>query len=281
MSRRLSLLRLFLGLFLFLSLAGCVSRLGTGMAGAVLNNPDPATVRQGLPAYLLLIDGLVQDEPANEKLLVSAGSLYALASALETADLLHRQRLAERSWQYGVRAVCCRSDRFCSLGQAVGAEFTAALQRAVSSDVPALFALGAGWLARLQADDGSFQALAELPRVEALFARLVELDELYRQGGPQLYLGILRLQRPPSLGGDPEQGRFHLERAIELSSGRNLEAKVELARLYARMLYDRELHDRLLHEVLAAEPMADGLTLFNVLAQEEARTLLDSADDYF
>jgi hypothetical protein len=68
---------------------------------------------------------------------------------------------------------------------------------------------------------------------------------------------------------------------LELSGGRNLAAKVELARRYARMLYDRELHDRLLNEVLATDPTAEGLTLFNVTAQEEARALLASADDYF
>jgi len=91
----------------------------------------------------------------------------------------------------------------------------------------------------------------------------VELDETLQNGGPQLYLGILQLLRPPSLGGVPDQGRAHLERAIELSGGRNLTAKVELAKRYARTLYDRELHDKLLQEVLAADPEAEGLTLFN------------------
>ena len=39
--------------------------------------------------------------------------------------------------------------------------------------------------------------------------------------------------------------------------------------------------DRLLQEVLAADPRAPGLTLGNTLAQEQARQLLDGADDYF
>ena len=71
------------------------------------------------------------------------------------------------------------------------------------------------------------------------------------------------------------------EKAIELSGGRDLSAKVEFARGYARLVYDRELHDRLLNEVLSAQPRQEGLTLFNTLAQSEARQLLDSADDYF
>jgi len=271
----------FLIVILLFSLSGCVSRLGGGMARAVLNNPDPETVRQGIPAYLLLLDGLIEDDPADQKLLVSASSLYALGSALEVGDPPHRWRLAERAWQYGARAVCARDAVFCGSWDRSFAEFSAGVSTLEKDDVPALYALGVGWLARMQADGGETQTLAELPRVEALFARLLELDEGFQQGGPQLYLGILRLLRPPSMGGEPERGRAHLERSIELSGGRNLAARVELARRYARMLYDRELHDRLLQEVLNADPVADELTLLNVLAQEEARRLLDSADDYF
>jgi hypothetical protein len=58
-------------------------------------------------------------------------------------------------------------------------------------------------------------------------------------------------------------------------------AKVEFARHYARLMFDRALHDRLLHEVLATDPEAPGRTLSNVLAQQQAQQLLDSAAEYF
>ena len=63
---------------------------------------------------------------------------------------------------------------------------------------------------------------------------------------------------------------------VMLSFGRVL-----FARGYARLLYERDLHDRLLNEVVAADPYANGLTLANVLAQEDAAALLAGADDYF
>jgi len=46
-------------------------------------------------------------------------------------------------------------------------------------------------------------------------------------------------------------------------------------------LYERELHDRLLNEVLEADPESDGYTLMNLMAKEQAKELLASADDYF
>jgi len=83
------------------------------------------------------------------------------------------------------------------------------------------------------------------------------------------------------MGGKPEIGREHFERAIALSKGKNLLCKVLFAKQYARLVFDRELHDRLLEDVLAADPEARGFTLTNVLAQQQARILLAESDDYF
>jgi hypothetical protein len=94
-------------------------------------------------------------------------------------------------------------------------------------------------------------------------------------------MGILLTLRPPALGGKPEEARVHFEKSIALSDGRDLSAKVEFARGYAKLLHERELHDELLSEVMTADPYADGLTLSNVMAKEQAAQMLVEADDYF
>ena len=101
------------------------------------------------------------------------------------------------------------------------------------------------------------------------------------RGMAQVYLGVLNSLRPEAVGGRPEQGRAHFERAIALSDGRNLYAKTLFAEYYARLVFDQEMHDRLLVEVLAADPHAAGYTLTNVLAQDRARALQESGKDYF
>ena len=83
------------------------------------------------------------------------------------------------------------------------------------------------------------------------------------------------------MGGRPELGRQHFERALAISNERNLIVKVMLADQYGRLMFDRDLHDRLLNEVMAAPATAPGLTLMNTVAKERAQQLLDSADDYF
>ncbi len=111
--------------------------------------------------------------------------------------------------------------------------------------------------------------------------RIILLDETYQDGGVHLYLGVLATLFPPALGGKPDVGKKHFERAIELSRGRNLMVKVIYARQYARLLFKRQLHDRLLQEVISAEPGVPGYTLMNTLAQIQAKELLKSADEYF
>ena len=111
--------------------------------------------------------------------------------------------------------------------------------------------------------------------------RIVELRPDHESGSAHLYLGVLYTLRPESMGGQPKLGRQHFESAIELSHGLNLTAKLLFARQYARLVFDRDLHDRLLNDIVNTDPKAPGFTLSNVLAQKEARELLDDADDYF
>ena len=94
-------------------------------------------------------------------------------------------------------------------------------------------------------------------------------------------MGVLESQLPPSLGGRPDLAKMHFENAIRASDGRHLMAKVLYAQQYARLLFEQELHDRLLTEVLQADPRAEGLTLINQLAKQQAEVLLAESAEYF
>ncbi|MCG8083725.1 MAG: TRAP transporter TatT component family protein, partial [Candidatus Thiodiazotropha taylori] len=109
--------------------------------------------------------------------------------------------------------------------------------------------------------------------------RVVERDPGYEKGRAQLYLGVIRSQIPPALGGKPELGKQHFESAIDYSEGQDLMVKLEYARHYARLVFDKTLHDRLLNEVLQADPVQRGLTLSNIMAQQQAKSLIE--EDYF
>ncbi len=279
--------------FLFIStaasmLVACASMVasaGSGLAGnlnkAILNQDDPPLVRDGAPAYLLMLDSFVEGAPENEAVLSAAAELYSAYGAVFVDDPARARKLTTRGRAYGRRALCAAEEAACGIWDLPYDEFRQNLQQVGAKQVPALYTFGLSWLAWIQAHSDDFSALAKLPQVQAVLRRVQVLDSQYEQANIEHFLGVLNTIRPPALGGDFEAGLAHYQKALEVSAERDLSIKVDFARYYARTLYDRELHDRLLEEVLAADPEQPGLTLFNTLAQDDAKDLLGSADDYF
>lgn len=267
-----------------LLLGGCVSfgNLADSLSNAILNQSDPQTVEDGVPAYLILLDAMIAGEPENADLLLAGARLYGAYASAFAADPERMRRMADRSLEYARRAVCAEQEPLCAAMTRPASEYAQTVSRLDDKDdVPYLYGLGAAWAGWIQAHAESWQAVAELPKVQASIERVLALDEAHDRGGAHLYMGVLLSLRPAALGGQPEAGRGHFERALELSEGKNLMVKVLYARHYARLVFDRELHDRLLREVLAAPVEAPGLTLINVLAQRQAKELLAGSADYF
>jgi len=264
-----------------LLLAGCFGPIADNLTGAILNQPDPEIVRDGAPSYLLMMDALIAGDPEDAGLLRGGASLYGLYTTMFVADQNRARKLSDQAREYGQRALCASRTKACGLAARPYPEFIEGLADLRKRDVPSAYAWTVSWLVWLKAHSEDWNALADLPKLEVALQRLVELDEGYELGGAHLFLGILNTVRPEALGGKPEVGRCHFERAIELSAGRNLSYKVEYARYYARMRYDRPLHDRLLREVLIADTEVPGLVLVNNMAKQQAELLLASADDYF
>jgi len=277
-----------LAVFGLVTLSGCstviapvTSRVTNGLTLAVLDHNDPETVRQGAPAYLLMVDAMIAGDPKNTGLLIAGAQLYSSYTTGFVEDQERASRLAERGRDYGWRGLCQSDRATCDSWHLPFDEFQAIIDGVQKKDVPALFAAGAAWATWVQVNRADWVAVADKARVEAIMLRVAALDEAYRDGSAYTYLGVLNSIIPAALGGKPEQGRRDFERAIELSQGKDLMTKVLLAEDYARMVFDRELHDRLLIEVIEADPNVPGLVLLNTMAQAQAKRLLAESDEYF
>ena len=245
------------------------------------NHDDPATVQAGAPAYLLLLDGFIDESPDDPDLLIAGARLNGVYATVFVEDPERARHLSGKARAYAGRALCLRHPPMCAQDRRHFDELAPLLAAMTEADVPALYTYATVWAGWIQTRSGDWDAIADLPRVEAMLERVVALDEGYDRGQAHLYLGVMRTLLPPALGGRPGEGRAHFERAIALSKGRNLMAKVEFARRYARLVFDQAMHDRLLREVLAADPREPGLTLSNTLARRQAWQLLATSKDYF
>jgi hypothetical protein len=279
MSFSVRILILTLGAFL----SGCVSmatdRLADNLSQAMLNQTDPEIVRSGAPAYLLLLDSLIAQSPDDQGLLYAGSRLYGAYAGGLVSDPQRQQRLTDKALDYARRGLCPETPELCrTMGQSFET-FSPVLAETDEDEVEGIYLYATSWAGWIQAHAEAWSAVADLPKAEAMLQWVVSRDPAYDQGRAQLYLGVIGSQVPPALGGRPEVGRRHFEAAISFSHGRDLMAKVEYARHYARLVFDQSLHDRLLNEVLQADPVAEGLTLSNIMAQQQASKLLQ--DDYF
>ena len=248
---------------------------------AILNQDDPATVHDGVPSYLLLIDGIIDSDPNNADALLAGAKLYSSYAGGFVDNPARTQHLAERAYGYAKRALCLRERDLCQALDAPFDTFEIALDKSNRGDIETIYGFASAWAGRIQVNTGDWNAIADLPKLQALLMRLVSINPQYDNGGAYLYLGVINSIRPASLGGKPEEGKANFEKALELSQGKNQMVRVLYAQFYARLVFDQELHDRLLNEVLAADPVVPKLTLINTLAKIKAKALLESGKDYF
>lgn len=160
-------------------------------------------------------------------------------------------------------------------------EFVSVVKTIDKDNIDYLYSYTVTWIGWIQAHRDNLSAVANLPKAQSALEHILTLDKNAKQGGAHLYLGVLHSLIPPGLGGKPEVAKAYFEQALKLSNGRNLMVNVLYAEHYSRLLFKRDLHDKLLKSVLDNDPHQSGYTLSNVLAQERAQALLDSADDFF
>lgn len=251
------------------------------LSATILSFDDPETIKKGVPTYLILISSLIRGEPENADLLESGAKLYGAYASSFTDSAESKKALAKRAFDYASRAMCIRSEKFCTVKTLSYSEFIILLTSVEKSQAEHLFVFASSWAGVIEANSSDWNAVAELPKVKAGIQRVLDLDETVNNGNAHLYMAVMESLLPPTLGGKPALAKQHFDRAIEISKGHNLMAKVLYAEKYARMMFDRELHDALLKQVINAEAGPQDQMLVNTLAKQKAAELLIDADDYF
>ena len=239
-------------------------------------------VRQGMPAYLLLMDGMIESWPNNDRLLLAAAqanSAYASAF-LEGSDKSSASAVQAKAMRYALKAL--ELNGFDRPLTSSFEEFDQNLQKLNRKKMPFLFWSAACWANWIGLNLDSMAAQAQLPRVEMMMKRALVLDEGFHYGGPHLFMGIWFASRPKIAGGNLDTAQYHFQKAMELGQNKLLMTKVYYADIYARKVFDRDLFVATLQEVLQTPvDIEPDLTLANSVAHRKAEELLRTADDYF
>ncbi len=263
--------------------SGCAVRtIPENLGYGVLNSNDLKTVEAGLPAYLLILDGLLENYPESENLLQTASSLNGAYASVFVTDEDQRKILVNKSLAYAQKSLCLHKEKTCGFSTLTFDEFEPIVKSmSKPKDIAPLYTLGSAWVSYIQENSDDWNAIADLAKAQLVIEQVVSLNESYENGQALLYLAVLNSLVPPSLGGQPEVAKMHFDKAVEIAGDSNLAIKVMYAQFYARLMFEQELHDKLLNEVLESDPEIHGLTLQNVYAQNLAVELLAESPDYF
>lgn len=244
---------------------------------------DLTLVKEGTPAYLMLLDGLIEAYPKDKRLLLAGAEAYCSYAGLfpEGDNPEETRRLYLRGKELALRAMP-RHQEFLSALTGPYDVLEAYVGNFSRKDVPPLFWFASCWAGWISVTTESVQALADLPRVILLMERVIELDETYDYGGAHLFMGIYLSAKPKAYGGKPDEARKHFERAIEISKGEFLMAYVYYAENYAMKTFQRDLFVSLLQEVLEAPAdRVPELILINTSAKKKAKEQLSHVEEYF
>jgi hypothetical protein len=279
-------------LYLCAVLAGCAvnkkmtvlgaASLVENVAAAANKQSDLRVIREGMPAFLLLLDGMVESWPENDRLLLGAAQAY---SSYATAfvgldDALYREALLLRAKTYALLALEQRG--IPAPLDSPFDEFERHVGRMINSDIPYVFWSASCWASWIGAHTASIAALAELPRAEALMRRVLALDETYQYGGAHIFMGILYASRPSVAGGNLDLSQQHFLKAIDIGQGKFLMTLVYYAEVYAKKALDRELFVSTLKKVVDTPAgIVPELTLMNTVARHKAQDLLGKTDELF
>ena len=85
------------------------------LSAVILNSEDPALVRDGAPAFLLLLDGLLGEDPKDPNLLASAASLNSNYATAFVTDPTRQTLFANKAFDLSLLATCKGLKNACDL----------------------------------------------------------------------------------------------------------------------------------------------------------------------
>jgi predicted anti-sigma-YlaC factor YlaD len=296
--------RLILAATLVLAVSGCsvrrmaVNRLSDALAGSssvMASDEDPELVKAAVPFGLKLTESLLAENPRHVGLLTAAASgftqyAYAFVQpdadeleekdvAAATAGRLRAKKLYLRARNYGLRGLEVEHPGF---QKTLAANPKAAVRGTEKKDVPLLYWTAASWAAAISVSKNDPDLIGDLPKVEAMMDRALELDESFNGGAIHSFLITYELSRADGKGDPVARSRRHFERALELGGGHLAGPLVAFAETVEVKQQNVTGFQSLLKRALAVNVDAKPeWRLENLVMQRHARWLLAHTDDLF
>ena len=275
-----------------------INKVGDALAGSgttFASDDDPELVKAAVPFSLKLMEGLLNESPRHEGMLLATASgftEYAYAFVQQDADELEDKDLAAaeemrgrarrlylRARNYGLRGLEVKHKGF---EKALRADPKRAVSVATVKDVPRLYWTALSWAGAISLSKDNPDLIAEMPAVEAMMDRALMLNEAFDFGAIHAFLITYEMSRPGGTGDPAARSRQHFERVLALTKGMQAGPMVSYAEAVCVQQQDQKQFETLLHQALAINPDAKPeWRLVNLIMQRRAKWLLSRTDQLF
>jgi predicted anti-sigma-YlaC factor YlaD len=284
--------------------AGCsVRKMAVDRAGDALSrggssfssDDDPDLVKAAAPFSLKLMESLLDERPGHRGLRLAAASgftQYSFAFVQQDADELQdadpetaarlraRARLLYlRGRNHALRGLNAALPGFEDALREKPRETLGTVRR---EETPLLYWAAVSWAAAISLSKNDPDLIADLPYVEALIDRAMELDEGFDAGAIHTFLISYEPARKGGSTDAAARSKRHFDRALELTGGEQAGPFVSLAEAVSIGSQDRGEFVSLLSRALAIDSNArPERRLTNLIMQRRAKWLLSQTDRLF
>ena len=284
--------------------SGCsIKRLAVKKVGDALadsgttfaSDDDPELVKAAVPFSLKLMEGLLNENPRHEGLLLATASgftEYAYAFVQQDADEMEDKDLAAaeemrgrarrlylRARNYGLRGLAVRHQGF---EKTLRAEPKQAMRWATVKDVPLLYWTALSWAGAVSLSKDNPDLIGDMPIIEAMMDRALALDEAFDNGAIHTYLITYEMSRPGGTGDPAARSRQHFERALALTKGLEAGPMISFAEAVCVQKQDLKQFEALLQQALTISlEVKPECRLVNLVMQRRAKWLLSRTDQLF
>jgi predicted anti-sigma-YlaC factor YlaD len=277
-----------------------VNKLGNALASSgstFEGDDDPDLVGEALPFALKMMESLLAESPRHTGLLTAAASGFteysyafvgqqaerAFSEDLQASNALRARsrRLYLRAHAYAMRAL---ETRYPGFAAGLDSDPAAALARVRRRDVPLLYWTAAACGLAVSASKDDPEMIAQLPLIESLVRRAMELDVGWNDGAfPEFLINI----EATHSGAKPQaeiRARIqqYFDTALRLSGGRRASLFVTYAENSCVPAQNRAQFKEMLERAMHIDPDERRETrLATLIAQRRARWLLGRIDELF
>ena len=259
------------------------------------SDDDPELIKAAAPFSLKLMESLLAENPKHAGLLLATTSgftQFGYAFVQQEADQVEptnfaaaevmrqrARRLYLRALKYGLRGLDVKHPGF---DEKLRADPKAAVQVATKADVPLLYWTAAAWASAISLSKDDPELIGQIPEMEALIDRALQLDESYGQGSIHTFLISYEMSRSGASGDPAARARQQFDRAVALSGGKDASPYVALAEAVTIQKQNVKEFESLLNQALAIDPEATpDKRLVNAIMQQRARWLLSRKSELF